>query len=132
LREFEFDTCTLSEAMSRPDLVIWDSTHRGTVTGETLANFSRRVTRFLDEVTALHLGEDVVLVTHSGVIDAAIRWCIGVPAESPWMHDFPLSNASITEVEFWPHGRVDGGAPRYSAFLRVADCSHILDCASDM
>jgi len=132
LREFEFDTLTLSEALARPDLEIWDSLHRGARNGETLGEFSRRVSSSLNEITASHLGEDVVLVTHSGVIDAAIRWCVGLSSESPWIHDFPLSNASITEVEFWPNGRVQGGAPRYSAFLRIADCSHIGDCVSDM
>jgi broad specificity phosphatase PhoE len=132
LREFEFENCTLAETLTRPDLVIWDSTHRAKPNGETLAEFSSRVSALLDEIIEEHLGSGVVLVTHSGVIDAAIRWCVGLSSQTPWMHDFALANASITEVEFWPRGRVEGGAPRYATILRIADTGHLVDVASEM
>jgi probable phosphoglycerate mutase len=133
LREFEFDKgTTLAAALARPDLLIWDCSHRGKADGETLNEFSCRVSQCLGEIVQEHLGSDVVLFTHSGVIDAAIRWFVGLPPEAPWMHELPLSNASITEVEFWPLGRVDRGAPRYSALLRIADIGHLVDCVSEM
>jgi broad specificity phosphatase PhoE len=131
LREFEMEKGTLAMVLSRPDLFIWDCSHRGKANGETLTEFSDRVSRCLSEIAHQHLGAEVVLFTHSGVIDAAVRWLVGLPAEAPWMHELPLSNASITEVEFWPRGRVEGGAPRYAALLRIADTRHLVDCCSE-
>jgi ribonuclease H / adenosylcobalamin/alpha-ribazole phosphatase len=131
LREFEMETAPLAAMLLQPDLVIWESTHRGKAGGETLAEFSRRVSSCLEEIIEQHLGSEVVVFTHSGVIDAAIRWFVGLPHESAWMHDFPVSNASITEIEYWPRGRVEGGAPRYTALLRVADTNHLTDCWSE-
>jgi probable phosphoglycerate mutase len=131
LREFDMDVGTLSNVLTNPSLVIWESTHRGRAGAETLAEFSRRVASCLEEIIERHLGSEVVLFTHSGVIDAAIRWFVGLPHESAWMHDMPVSNASITELQHWPRGRVAGGAPRYTALLRVADTSHLADCWSE-
>jgi len=131
LREFEMEKATLATVLSRPDLLIWDCRHRGKTDGESLSEFSGRVSGCLAEIAEAHLGAEVVLFTHSGVIDAAVRWLVGLPPEAPWMHDLPLSNASITEVEFWPRGRLPGGAPRYAALLRIADTSHLVDCRSE-
>jgi 2,3-bisphosphoglycerate-dependent phosphoglycerate mutase len=132
LREFEMEKTTLAAVLGRPDLLIWDCTHRGKATGETLTEFSRRVSECLEQIAEEHLGGQAIVFTHSGVIDAAVRWFVGLPPEAPWVHDLPLSNASITEVEFWPRGRVGGGAPRYTALLRVADTGHLADCCSEM
>jgi broad specificity phosphatase PhoE len=134
LAEFEFETQnqTLAAVLEGPDLLLWDSLHRGRPGGETLGEFSVRVYRCLEELAERHLGSAVVLFTHSGVIDAAIRWSVGLAPEAPWIHDCPLSNASVTELELWPRGRVSGGGPRYSAFRRVAEITHLQDCYSDM
>src|SRR5688572_8804782 len=57
----------------RSDLAMWQPEHRGP--RESLADFQTRVTALL---TALSLraaaGDTLVLVTHAGVIDAALRW----------------------------------------------------------
>ena len=132
LREFEMDAGPLTPAQQLAHLAIWDSTHRGKADGETLAEFSRRVASCLQDIVAQHLGSDVVVFTHSGVIDAAFRWFVGLPDEASWTHDLPASNASITELEYWPAGRVAGGSPRYTALLRVCDTSHLTDCWSDL
>ena len=79
-----------------------------------------------------HLGHDLIVITHAGVIDAAMRWCVGLPSDAPWIHDFPLSNGSLTEVEYWPQGRVDGGAPRYSAVVRIGDVTHLVECKTEI
>jgi probable phosphoglycerate mutase len=131
LCEFEMEALPLTAVQQRPDLVMWESTHRGKVGGETLAEFSARVASCLQDIAEQHLGSDVVVFTHSGVIDAAFRWFVGLPHESAWTHDLPGTNASITELEHWPRGRVAGGAPRYTALLRVCDTSHLADCFSD-
>jgi probable phosphoglycerate mutase len=132
LVELEFETRTLAGALTSPDLLIWDGPHRGHPGGETLREFSARVDAWLDEVADRHSGSGVAVFTHSGVIDAAIRWAVGLAADTPWMHDFPLSNASVTEVKFWPRGRVAGGAPRYAEFRRMAETAHLRDCCSSI
>ena len=80
LGEFEFENQTLASAMARPDLVFWDSTHRGRPDGETLKEFSARIAACLQEIAERHLGCAVALFTHSGLIDAAIRWFMGLPS----------------------------------------------------
>jgi probable phosphoglycerate mutase len=132
LVEFEFEAQTLPAALSRPDLLIWDGLHRGHPAGETLREFSERIYGWLDEVVERHSGSDVAVFTHSGVIDAAIRWAVGLSVDSPWMHDIAVSNASVTELEFWPQGRVTGGAPRYTELRRMAETTHLAERSSSI
>jgi broad specificity phosphatase PhoE len=132
LAEFAMAAATLDAALERADLMFWRSEHRGANQGETLHEFSVRVAAFCDEVAMRHRGERAVIVAHSGTIDAAIRWAVGLPPENHWQHDFNLTNASITEIEYWPHGRVAGGSPRYAAMLRIGDVSHLSGLLSDM
>ena len=51
---------------------------------------------------------------------------------SPWQHEFDLPNASITEIEFWPMGRIVDGAPRYAVLPRIGDARHLGTDVSDM
>ena len=85
----------------------------------------------LDELAGRHAGERIVLFGHSGTIDAAARWAFGLAATSPWQHDLPVSNGSITELELWPRGRA-AGAPRYTRFRRIGDTSHLADRVSGL
>lgn len=111
----------------RPDLAIWRAEDRGSKNGETLGEFAERVGTYCERISRRHVGERVALFSHSGTIDAAIRWAMGVPYSTPWHSDMPLHNASITEIVYWPDGRVGGGAPRYGAFVRVGDVAHLGD-----
>ncbi len=131
LVEFELPGQTL-ESASRPDLVVWQGDHRGVEDGESLREFSLRVAHFFEEIVGPHLGERVVVVSHSGTMDAAVRWAMGVPPSSPWQHDLLCPNACITELDLWPQGRVPGGSPRYAAIRRVGDVGHLGDLASEM
>lgn len=116
---------SMTEALEqRPDLQIWRA-EQGPPGGETLGAFSARIGRLCEEIVARHAGGRVLLVAHAGTIDAALRWAVGLPAASPWQHEFDLTNASLTEVSCWPEGRVAGGAPRYAVISRVADVSHL-------
>ena len=45
--------------------------------------------------------------------------------DNPVMHDFPIANASITELIHWPQGRLDGGAPRYTEFVSIGSVAHL-------
>jgi probable phosphoglycerate mutase len=122
LAEFELPPADSPEDQTLP---IWRADHRGTPHGETIRDFSLRVADFLEEISEQHLDTTLAAFAHSGTIDAVARWAVGLAAESHWQHDLPLSPASITELEIWPHGRVPGGAPRYVAFHRVGDTAHL-------
>lgn len=125
LEEFALPELTLREVEARPDLVLWRPEHRGIPEGETLRAFSLRVAAFCEDVVARHLGERVVAVAHSGTIDAALRWAVGLDPGSPWHHDFTLRTASITELRCWPRGRAPGGAPRYAAIGAIGRIDHL-------
>ena len=51
---------------------------------------------------------------------------------TPVLHDFPIANASISELIHWPGGRMTGGAPRYTEFASVGSADHLPpECRSD-
>lgn len=132
LAEFELPPAELSAVRRRPDLVLWRACQRGAPGGETLAQFSGRVASLCEDIARRHLGASVALFTHSGVIDAALRWSVGLGTDNPWQHDFDIATASITEIEVWPDGRVEGGAPRYCGIRRVGDVRHLGNLVSDL
>jgi probable phosphoglycerate mutase len=132
LAEFDLGSGSLESAQQRPDLVIWRAEHRGAENGETLGEFSARVAAFCDDIVRRHLGQRVAVVAHSGTIDAVVRWSLGLTPASLWQHELALANASISEVEFWPRGRVRGGAPRYAVLRRVGDVTHLGALVSEL
>lgn len=131
LTEFELGTKEIEVILERPDLLIWQPEHRA-ADGETLLEFSARVAAFCDEVMERHPDERVVVVSHAGTIDATLRWALGITPDSPWQQEFDVANASITELEFWPHGRVRGGASRYTVLQRIGDVAHLGDLVSEI
>jgi probable phosphoglycerate mutase len=131
LAEFELGTKPIEAIRQRSDLLIWRPEHTGD-DGETLRAFSKRVAGFCSEITELHLGGLVAIVSHAGVIDAAVRWALGMPASSPWQHEVEVQHASISELEFWPSGRIEGGAPRYAVIRRLNQTSHLGELVSDL
>ena len=133
LAEFELGDLPLVEfAENRPDLFIWQPDHRGTPEGESLGEFSSRIAAFGDDIAQRRPGECVVVTAHAGTIDGVIRWAVGLPPSSPWQHEFDLTNGSITEIEFWPRGRVSGGASRYAVLRRIGDTTHLGSFSSDL
>ena len=130
LAEFELEGGTIENVEKRLDLLIWKPEHRS-ASGETLARFCTRVATFCEDVVRLHIGERVAVVCHDGTIGATIRWSLGIRPDAPWEHDFDIPNASITELEHWPDGRMRGGAPRYTSLLRVGDVKHLSGMATD-
>ena len=131
LAEFELGSSSPEEILGRSDLLIWRPDDTG-FDGETLAGFSARVGEFLDEVVGRHPGGRVAVICHAGTIDAAIRWALTIPPTNPWQHEFDLPNASITEIAFWPSGRIRGGAPRYASVLRVGDVRRLGDLVTEI
>ncbi len=132
LAEFAVPAGSLATVQQRPDLVLWQPDHCGVPDGETLAAFAARVADLCTTIALQHAHTSVALVTHSGVIDAALRWAVGLATDSLWQHDFELATASVTEIEVWPYGRVSNGAPRYCAIRRVGDVRHLGQLISDL
>ncbi len=124
LVEFELGTNSIASIPERPDLLIWRPEHRA-ADGETLQEFSARVAAFCDEIVERHLGARIAVFSHAGTIDAILRWSLSLAPECPWQHEFDVANASITELEFWPHGRIQGGAPRYAVLRGIGEVGHL-------
>ena len=130
LAEFQVDLDVETSPPGMPDLLAWHPDHAG-ADGVTLAEFAQRVADFHDEIVARHPGQRVAIVSHAGTIEATLMWALGIGPRSPWQHEFDLPNASITEIEFWPEGRVVGGAPRLAMFNRIGDVGHLGDMATE-
>ena len=109
----------------RDDLLAWHPDRKLASDGETIREFAERVMAVTDEIVARHVGERVVVVSHAGTIDVTMRWAIGITPGTPVLHDFPIANASISELIHWPHGRMTGGAPRYTEFVSVGSADHL-------
>jgi broad specificity phosphatase PhoE len=132
LAEFEMGTAPLSSTENRPDLFFWQADHRGVPGGETLRAFGARVAAGIEGIVRLHLRERVVVVSHAGTMEAVLRWAVGLSPEAPWQHEFNLPNASLTELECWPGGRVEGGAPRYVSVGAVGATAHLAGLVTDL
>ena len=116
----------------RPDLLFWRPEHVGIEGGETLRDFSLRVAAFCQEAVRKHGGEQVVVVSHAGTTDAVLRWALGLGPDAPWQMECDVSNASVTVLKVWPHGRIEGGAPRHAAIGPIGDAAHLGALASDL
>ena len=131
LAEFDVDMSVETPPDGRPDLLVWHPDHTG-ADGETLAQFVSRVREFHEEVVARHPGQRIALICHEGTIQAALQWSLGMDPRSPWQHEFnELRNASITEIEFWPEGRMAGGAPRFFVLKKIGDVGHLGNLVTD-
>jgi probable phosphoglycerate mutase len=130
LAEFELGTRPIHEIADRGDLLIWRPEDMGQ-DGVTLAAFGRRIADFCDEISARHAEERIAIISHAGTIDAAVRWALGITPETVWQHELEVQHASITEVEFWPRGRIAGGSPRFAIMRRMNDIAHLGELATD-
>ena len=95
--------------------------------GESLMHFRTRVGAFLEELCVECAGQQVVAVTHGGVIDVVFDHMFNV---GPWRHcQVWTSNASITQVELLDgtpddHGMTHGGPERWRLH-RHNDVAHL-------
>lgn len=127
IAEFGMADATLEGVRSRPNRTVWRATDRATPDSETSAAFHRRVAGFCEAVVAAHPDQRVVVVAHVGVIDAALRWVVGLDADAPWLYELPcVGNGSITEFHHWPRGAVAGGPVPFSAIERLGDAAHLV------
>ncbi len=61
--------------------------------GESLLDFAARVVACISAVAVRHAGEQVLIVTHGGVLDVLHRQASGKPLSAP--RDFGIPNASL-------------------------------------
>ncbi|MBN2566189.1 MAG: histidine phosphatase family protein [Candidatus Eisenbacteria bacterium] len=131
--ELEVATAPLEVLTSgRDDTVLWRPDQRGAKDGETIAEFFSRVGRFCSDVCDRHRDQVVVVVSHAGAIDAIYRWALEIPPTSPWTFEVEVPNASVSEIEVWPHGRTDAGPPRRAVLHRIGDVRHLGECSSGL
>jgi len=70
--------------------------------GESLLDVRERITRTAAELAARHLGEQIVLVAHGGVMDALYRAATGQDLQAP--RSWGLGNAAINRLLWTPDG----------------------------
>ncbi len=68
--------------------------------GESLLTVRERITRIASELAVRHLGEQIVLVAHGGVLDALYRAATGHDLQTP--RSWNLGNAAINRLQ-WTH-----------------------------
>lgn len=68
--------------------------------GETLLQLRQRVAQILSRLAQHHLGEQIVLVAHGGVLDAIYRLATGVDISAP--RNWPLTNTAINRLLWSP------------------------------
>ncbi|HAZ61968.1 MAG TPA: histidine phosphatase family protein [Gammaproteobacteria bacterium] len=64
--------------------------------GESLRTLATRVQECLAQIATNHPGQQVLIVTHGGVLDVVYRLATGLPLEAP--RDFLISNAAVSVV----------------------------------
>ncbi|MFT7558287.1 MAG: alpha-ribazole phosphatase [Flavobacteriales bacterium] len=64
--------------------------------GEALEDFDKRVTQGLLEICSKHEGEHVLLVTHAGIIRAAMAQILGMPLHK--LHDIFVPYACLSQL----------------------------------
>jgi broad specificity phosphatase PhoE len=88
---------------------------------ERLSQFQDRVQAALGALLDAPLPARLIVVVHSGVIDAVLRWARGASSTDPWTSDGVVGHASITELELHPPGL----SPPRPRVIRVGDVSHL-------
>lgn len=72
--------------------------------GESLGNFSERVSTFLEDIKGRNIEEKVLIVSHGGVLQVMCCIAMGLPPRSYWQ--FRLDLASISAISFYPQGAI--------------------------
>lgn len=88
--------------------------------GESLLNLRERVERAFAELAARHLGEQIVVVAHGGVLDVLYRLSTGLELQAP--RTWVLGNAAINRVLWTPDGLT---------LVGWADAAHLADTTRD-
>jgi probable phosphoglycerate mutase len=101
----ECDGLTFTEIVGRYGTPDWDGDPEVPFLpgGESSADLQRRVIAAVDRVVTQHPGRIVVVCTHGGAIDVAVRYALGV--EGRGQFDLYTTNTSLTTVTHTSWGR---------------------------
>ncbi|MET1256208.1 histidine phosphatase family protein [Aliikangiella maris] len=70
--------------------------------GEPLWDFCHRVERVMEKMLLTHMGKNILVFTHAGVIRTLIAWCLNIDYESGIQFKrFALDYGSITHIRFY-------------------------------
>jgi 2,3-bisphosphoglycerate-dependent phosphoglycerate mutase len=70
--------------------------------GESLVVLNERIAQCVDAIASQHLGEQIVLVAHGGVLDVLYRLATGQSTQAP--RTWHLGNAAINRLLWTPEG----------------------------
>jgi probable phosphoglycerate mutase len=70
--------------------------------GESLITVHERISQCVDQLAQAHMGEQIVLVAHGGIMDVLYRWATGQSIQAP--RTWSLGNAIINRVLWTPQG----------------------------
>jgi broad specificity phosphatase PhoE len=133
LNEFELPPGPLeNDPKKQLDKLLWKPEQRATANGETIKEYFQKVGLLCDEISQKYINKTLILVTHAGTIDAIMRWAVGIRTDEPWLFETEVGNGSITELEIWPIGIIEGGAPRYCCLKRIGYNDFLGNIRSDM
>ena len=91
--------------------------------GESLKALFARVTGKLKEIAAAHPGQNVVVVSHGGVLDIVNRFVRGNPLETP--RDFLIPNAGLNWIAAPQGGFLPGAADVTWGIETWGDTAHL-------
>jgi probable phosphoglycerate mutase len=89
--------------------------------GESLQDFSERSISIVSRIASRHPGQNVLVVTHGGVLDKLYRFVTGMPLSAP--RDFGIPNCGINRVACATEGW---------RLLSWADVSHLQSALDDL
>ena len=101
---FEGMTWAEIEEQWPTDAKLWRSRdpHWSPQGGESLAALHQRIAQCVHAIASQHLGEQIVLVAHGGVLDVLYRLATGQDTQSP--RTWHLGNAAINRLLWTPQG----------------------------
>ena len=101
---FEGMTWAEIEEQWPTDAKLWRSRdpHWAPQGGESLAVLNERIAQCVHAIASQHLGEQIVLVAHGGVLDVLYRLATGQDTQAP--RTWHLGNAAINRLLWTPEG----------------------------
>lgn len=101
---FEGMTWAEIEEQWPTDAKLWRSRdpHWAPQGGESLVVLNERITQCVRDIASQHLGEQIVLVAHGGVLDVLYRLATGQDPQAP--RTWHLGNAAINRLLWTPEG----------------------------
>ncbi len=92
-------------------------------TGESLSRFNERALACIRDLAREHAGENLLVITHGGVLEMVYRHATGRGLSTP--RDFEIPNAAINRIE------IEGSQWRVSAWADIGHLSSALDDLPD-